>query len=92
MKELFEEELSKEEASAQLARWEAEAVRSGSQELAKFLKTLRKWRDKVLHYFPERLTNGVVEGLNNAIRGIIRRSLGFGNFANLKRRVLVELG
>ena len=92
LKELFDEELSQEEASAQLARWEAEAVQSGSKELAKFLKTLRKWRDKVLNYFPERLTNGVVEGLNNAIRGIIRRSFGFGNFANLKRRVLVELG
>jgi transposase len=33
-----------------------------------------------------------VEGLNNAIRGIIRRSFGFHDFQNLKRRILIELG
>ncbi|WP_367175037.1 transposase [Flavobacterium sp.] len=34
----------------------------------------------------------MVEGLNNAIQGIIRRSFGFHSFENLKRRVLIELG
>ncbi|MCY7357144.1 MAG: transposase, partial [Rudanella sp.] len=50
------------------------------------------WKDKVLNFFHNRLTNAVVEGLNNAIRGIIRRSFGCRDFDNLKRRVLVELG
>ena len=33
-----------------------------------------------------------LRGLNNAIRGIIRRSFGFHSFENLKRRVLIEFG
>ncbi len=92
LKELFDREMSKQEASAALSRWELEAEQSGSKALAKFLGTLRRWRDKVLNYFPERLTNGVVEGLNNGIRGIIRRAFGFQDFGTLRRRVLVELG
>ena len=58
----------------------------------KFLKTLNNWKDKVLNFFHKRHTNAVVEGLNNAVRGIIRRSFGFHSFDNLRRRVLVELG
>ncbi len=57
-----------------------------------FLKILINWKDKVLNFFQDRLSNGLVEGLNNAIRGIIRRSFGFHNFENLNRRVLLELG
>jgi transposase len=53
---------------------------------------LGRWRDKALNYLPERLTNGVVEGLNKGIQGIIRRSFGFQNFGALRRRFLVELG
>ena len=49
-------------------------------------------KDKVLNFFQQRITNVTVEGLNNAIRGVIRRSFGFHNFQNLKRRILVELG
>jgi transposase len=60
--------------------------------LAKLLAMLGRWRDKALNYLPERLTNGVVEGLNKGIQGIIRRSFGFQNFGALRRRFLVELG
>ena len=63
-----------------------------SKPIESFLKTLNNWKDKILNFFHQRHTNAVVEGLNNAIRGIIRRSFGFHSFENLKRRVLVELG
>ena len=68
------------------------SLKIDSKPIESFLKTLNNWKEKVLNIFHQRHTNAVVEGLNNAIRGIIRRSFGFHSFGNLKRRILVELG
>ncbi|WP_407654642.1 transposase [Arcicella aquatica] len=44
-------------------------------------------KKKALNFFLQKHTNSVEEGLNNVIRGIIRRSFGFHSFENLKLRV-----
>ncbi len=92
LKYIFDLEISKEEAQQKVEEWEKEVAKLEAKPMESFIKTLHNWKDKVLNFFHQRLTNATVEGLNNAIRGIIRRSFGFHNFQNLKRRILIELG
>jgi transposase len=92
LKEIFDTDQSIQQAQESIDLWQEKAEQIPNKHLTLFLKVLQNWRAKILNFFKERVSNGVVEGLNNAIRGIIRRSFGFHNFDNLKRRILVELG
>ncbi len=53
---------------------------------------LRNWWHEFLNYFDERVTQGFVEGINRAIRGIINRAFGFRDFDSFRLQVLVECG
>ena len=75
-----------------LRAWVYEAEASGLPQLVKFVKTLRNWWDEFLNYFNEGFSSGVVEGLNNAIRAIIRRAFGYHVFEHFRLQVLVEQG
>jgi transposase len=70
--------------------WRAEAT--GIPQLHKFVQTLLNWWNEFLNYFDERVTSGVVEGLNRAIRAIIRRACGYHVFEHFRLQVLVEHG
>lgn len=70
--------------------WKAEA--SQISQLVKFARTLHNWWNEFLNYFNERVTSGMVEGLNHAIRGIIRRAFGYHVFEHFRLQVLVEQG
>jgi transposase len=72
--------------------WVYEAQASGLPQLLKFTQTLKNWWDEFLNYFNEGVTSGVVEGLNNAIRGTIRRAFGYHVFENFRLHVMVEHG
>ncbi len=72
--------------------WVYEAEASGLPQLVKFAKTLPHWWDEFLNYFNEGVSSGVVEGLNNAIRAIIRRAFGYHVFEHFRLQVLVEQG
>ncbi|MDY6974135.1 MAG: transposase, partial [Thermodesulfobacteriota bacterium] len=65
---------------------------TGDKYLTRFLATLSNWQDQILNYFIERITNGFVEGINNALRSTIRMAFGYRNFTNFKLRVLAKLG
>jgi len=77
-------------AEVRLTAWIAEVEQSGLSGLTKFVATLRRWWDVILNYFHERLTSGLVEGLNNKLKLIKRRAFGYRNFAHFRLRVLVE--
>jgi transposase len=72
--------------------WVYEAQASGLAQLVKFTQTLSNWWDQFLNYFNEGFTSAVVEGLNNAIRGTIRRAYGYLVFENFRLHVMVEHG
>jgi len=72
--------------------WTGKAIITGSRYLIRFVKTLRNWWHEFLNYFDDRVTQGFVEGINRAIRGIINRAFGFRNFDNFRLQVLVECG
>lgn len=92
LKDIFDMDISKEAAAQKVEIWEEKACKSEAKPIHIFVKILHNWKDKILNFFHQRHTNAIVEGINNAIRGIIRRSFGFQNFENLKRRILTELG
>lgn len=73
-----------------LATWTWKAVATGSTYLKKFVGTLRNWWHEFLNYFNAGVTQGFVEGINHAIRDIIRRAFGYRNFGNFRLQVLVE--
>ena len=68
--------------------WQARAT--GSRYLTRFANTLSNWWQEFLNYFNDRITQGFVEGVTRAIRGIINRAFGFRNFDNFRLQVLVE--
>ena len=64
-------------ARAALEDWIAWASRSKLGPFIKVARTIRKHFEGVLAYVADRLTNGVVEGLNNKLRMVARRAFGF---------------
>jgi transposase len=82
----------KAQAKRFLLAWSWKAVATSSRYLIRFVKTLRNWWHEFLNYFDDRVTQGFVEGINRAIRGIINRAFGFRNFDNFRLQVLVECG
>ena len=60
-----------------LERWLAWASRSRLKPFVKAARTIRKYKEHILAYIDHRLTNGIVEGINNRLRTIARRAYGF---------------
>ena len=64
-------------AKRALEDWLSWASRSKLKPFVKCARTIRQHFDGVLAYVQHRLTNGVVEGINNRLRMIARRAFGF---------------
>ena len=82
----------REQAERFLRAWVWRAIASGSRYLKRFAKTLCNWWLEFLNYFEDHVTQGFVEGINRAIRGIINRAFGFHKFEHFRLQVLVECG
>ncbi len=89
---IFEKINDREKAERFLFAWKRKALATGNRYLIKFAGTLKNWWNEILNYFIERVSNGYVEGQNNAIRNIIRRAFGYRNFNNFRLHVFAELG
>ena len=91
-RQIFDKVDSKEKAERFLWAWKPKCLYTGNKFLIKFLKALQNWWKEILNYFEQRVTNGFVEGLNGAIRNIIRRAFGYRNFQDFRLRVFAEQG
>ncbi len=60
-------------------------------ELEGFIGTFEAWQDEILNYFDGRQTSGVVEGINNKARVIIKRSYGLKSGESLWTRLVLDL-
>jgi transposase len=89
---IFEKVHCRQKAARFLSAWMLKASYTGNKYLTKFITTLHNWWEEILNYFIERITNGFVEGLNGALRTIIRIAFGYRNFINFKLRAFAELG
>ena len=82
----------REQAERFLRAWVWKVEETGDKRLLKFVKTLQNWWDEFLNYFVDHVTQGFVEGINNAIRAVIRRAFGFRNFDNFRLQILAQYG
>ncbi len=69
--------LQPKRATDALRDWLAWASRSKLKPFLKAARTIRQHFDGIIAYVKTRLTNGLVEGLNNKLRMIARRAFGF---------------
>lgn len=78
-------------------------IKSGKRKLTKWLRTaeilfvessqtIQNHLDGICNYFKNRTTSGVMEGINNRIKLIMRQGYGFSNFGNFRSRVLACCG
>jgi len=87
---IFEKVHCRDKARKFLAAWVLKAQYTGNKFLKKFVTTVNNWREEILNYFIERITNGFVEGLNGALRNIIRTAFGYRNFVNFRLRLFAQ--
>ena len=59
---------------------------------AKAARTIREHKQGILAYIRMRLTNGLVEGINNRIRVIARRAYGFHSAQALIAMIFLGCG
>lgn len=71
------DETDYDDATRELDRWIAWAVRCRLKPFVKLAKTIKKYKEGILAFFNTRLTNGRAEGTNNKLRTIARRAFGF---------------
>ena len=75
-------------ASRALTRLTDALAHSKLKELKRFRQTLRSWRQEILNYFENRLTNARTEGFNNVAKLVQKRAYGYRSFENYRLRLL----
>lgn len=72
--------------------------KTGDEELIRVANTYRKWKNEIANTITvrnengKRYSNGPAEGLNNAIKTLIKDANGYKNFERFRKRVLLTLG
>lgn len=81
-------------AKAFLDGWITRALRSRLEPMRRVARTLRSHSDLILNWFTfkKQFSNAAVEGLNNKIRVVTRRSYGFRSYPVLKIALFHTLG
>jgi transposase len=77
-----------------LKTWTTRAMRSRLPEMKKVAKRLRRHQELLLNYFSvkERLSNGIVEGINLKAKLTMRKSFGFRTFKSIEVALYHTLG
>ena len=93
LKELFAsiyDEPDRLEAERRLNEWIDAITRAGIPEFLNTWRTLQWWREEILNYFDDRVTNAFAEGVTNNIKVLKRRSYGFRNPVRYRHKVLLS--
>lgn len=88
---IFEQPLSKAQASAYLDAWASLVKASGLTCFDSFITTLESRLDEITNYFLDRQSSGFVEGLNNKIKVLKRRCYGIFSPERLFQRLHLDL-
>lgn len=87
---IFNMNLSVPEGRQRLEKWIAKVESHPINYFDKFLKTLRNHLNEIANYFHKRANSGFVEGLNNKLKTITRRSYGLKRVDSLFRRLWLD--
>lgn len=88
---IFNMDLTLTDGRCRLERWAVKVERSTLTCFNKFLKTLRNHLDGIANYFHKRANSGFVEGFNNKLKIITRRSYGLKRVDSLFRRLWLDV-
>ncbi|MCB0413748.1 MAG: ISL3 family transposase [Bdellovibrionales bacterium] len=77
-----------QKASKALTKLTDKMAESKLPEIKTLRKTLMKWRNEILNYFINKITNARTEGFNNLAKLYQRRAFGYKNFENYRLRLL----
>lgn len=88
---IFNLNLSLPEGQHRLHAWVAKVERSSLNCFDKFINTLNRYFDVIANYFHQRSSSGFVEGLNNKLKTITRRSYGLRCIDSLFRRLWLDI-
>ena len=81
-----------EEARSYFQKWYAGAIRSRLAPVKKVARMCKRHAHNILTFFAHRLTNGPIEGLNNALQGLIKKAYGYRNKERFKTDIFFHLG
>jgi transposase len=79
-------------AESYFARWYSWAIRCRLDPVKKVARLCKTHLDNLLTFFEHRLTNGPMEGLNNAIQGLIKKAFGYRNKERFKTDIFFHFG
>jgi len=88
---IFDMNLSKPQAQAKLRGWIQRIHNSRLHCFDDFLKLLQTWWEEITNYFIQRENSGFVEGFNNKVKVLKRRSYGIFNLRHLFQRIYLDL-
>lgn len=88
---IFNMDLDPMQGRRRLEKWIAKVERSVLTCFDKFIKPLRNHLAQIANYFDRRASSGFVEGLNNKLKTITRRSYGLKRIDSLFRRLWLDL-
>lgn len=80
------------EARRYFGKWYSWAIRSRLAPVKKVARTCKTHLEHILTFFTHRLTNGPIEGLNNAIQGLIKKAFGYRNTERFKTDIFFHFG
>lgn len=81
---------NKNNAHITLETWINYGYSLNNQSVSKCLRTINNWKHEIINYHYVGFTNGVVEGRNNKIKTIQRRSYFLRNKKSYKQRIILE--
>ena len=73
-------------------QWYGWAIRSRLEPVKKVARMCKRHLGNILTFFQHRHTNGPMEGLNNAIQGLIKKAYGYRNKERFKTDIFFHLG
>ena len=88
---IYNSPLTPGQAKRKLSGWIKRVRNSGLSCFDTFIKTLRNHWGEISNYFIDRKTSGFVEGLNNKIKVLKRRSYGMVNPNRFFQRIHIDL-
>lgn len=88
---IFNMNLEPDEGRRRLEKWAAKVASSTVSCFDKFLTTLQNHLTEIANYFDTRANSGFVEGINNKLKTITRRSYGLKRVDSLFRRLWLDL-
>lgn len=88
---IFDEPLSKDEATHRFQTWIQQVRESGLSAFDRFLTLLETHLDGITNYFRRRSNSGFVEGINTKARVLTRRCFGVFNLRHVWQRLVLDI-